>query len=172
MRKIWILFILSCLLLFATACHNSQEPEITIEAFVTQLSEEEFEYEETGLDNPSIDDFRKFTFNFDVKHSPNIERKVVFPEQKIWREAINTIDNKDRYWFGEGYEQNNDDENFARYNNEIVIYSKGLNDKEIKEAFNSVIFELSLETKKEIIEKNYKVSDLIELNQFEKPISF
>lgn len=162
-----MIFFLSVLLLFTTACNISQEPIITIEAVVSQLSEEEFKNVGIrGLDNPTIDDFRKFTFNFEVEHSLKTTRKVDFPERKSWREAINTIDNnKDRYWFGDSYEQNNDGENFAKYGSEFVFYSKSLNEEEIRKAFNSIMLEIRLDTgKEESIEKEYKVSDLMKFD--------
>ena len=161
-----MLFYLSVLLSFTTACNISQEPIITIEAVVSQLSEEELQDVGThGLDNPTIDDFRKFTFNFEVEHSPKTTLKVDFPKRNSWREAINIIDNIDRYWFGNSYEQNNDGKNFAKYGSEFVFYSKGLNEEEIRKAFKSIMLELHLETEKEeSIEKEYKVSDLIKFD--------
>ncbi|WP_456278906.1 fructose-bisphosphate aldolase [Bacillus sp. AK128] len=167
MRKLWMLLFLSFLLFFTTACNISQEPKITIEAVVSKLSEEEFDYFGThGLDNPTKDDFRKFTFDFEVEHSTEIIRKVEFPERKSWKEAINTIDNnKDRYWFGEGNSQNNDSENFASYGSEFVFYSKGLSEEEIINAFNSIILELYLDTEEgESITSEYNVGDLIEFD--------
>ncbi|OIJ14252.1 hypothetical protein BKP35_07055 [Anaerobacillus arseniciselenatis] len=166
MKNLWMLFLLSVLLLFTSACNISQEQKITNEAVVSQLSEEEFEDVGThGLDNPTIDDFRKFTFSFEVEHSPETTRKAEFPTLNSWREAINTIDNKERYLFGDGYGQNNDAENFAEYGREFVFYSKGLNEEEIRKAFNSIVILLYLDTEKgESIEREYKIGDLIKFD--------
>lgn len=165
MKKIWVLLILLTLFLLATACSNTEEQKTTIEATISQLSNEEFDSIGTHeLDNPTKDDFRKFTFNFELEHSADIQRKVEFPLRNSWKEAINSIDDKDRYWFGDGYEQNNDSENFATYHQEFVFYAKGLNEDEIRKAFNSITFEVYLDIEGENVKKEYKVSDLIEYN--------
>ncbi|MFN7252867.1 MAG: fructose-bisphosphate aldolase [Anaerobacillus sp.] len=166
MKKLWTLCFLIILLLLATACNNLQEPKITIEAIVSQLSEEEYDYVGTyGLEKPTKDDFRKFTFIFEVQHSTKFSRKVEFPIGGSWREAVNTIDNKERYWFGDGYEQNIDGENIAKYESEFVFYSKGLNDEDIRKAFNSIILELYLDAEEgESLEKEYIVSELVRFN--------
>lgn len=167
MKKRWIVFLLSVSFLFVTACNASQEPKITIEAVVSHLSDEEFEDVGTnGLDNPAKDDFRKFTFDFEVEHSSQVKRKVDFPKDISWREAVNTIDhNKNRYWSGNSLEQNNERENFADYEFEFIFYSKGLNEEVIKTAFNSIVFELYLDPEKgESIKNEYKVSDVIKFD--------
>ncbi|WLR51880.1 fructose-bisphosphate aldolase [Bacillus tianshenii] len=170
MKNLWVVLFLSILLLMTSACNNSEKQKIIIEAAVSELSEEEFEYVGTrGLDNPAIEDFRKFTFHVEVEHSPKAKRKVELPTHNSWREAINTIDNKDRYWFGDGYE-NNDSENFAEYGEEFVFYSKGLNEEEIKKAFSSLVISIHLETEKgESMEREYKVGDIIQFNSNDSP---
>lgn len=165
MKKLLMLFIVSFLLSVSTACNYSQEPKITFKAVVSQLSEEDFEDVGIhGIENLTKEDFRKFTFNFEIKHHSNYTRKIEFPKRGIWREAINSIDDNDRYYFGSGYNQNNDSENFAEYNSEFVFYSKGLNEEEIRNVFKLIVFEIYLATDEgEIIEKEYKVNNLIEL---------
>lgn len=166
MKKLWMLIYLSVLFLIASACNNSQEPQIIVEAVVSELNEDEYDYVGTkGLEDPRKEDFRKFTFNFEVKHATNALRKVEFPERNIWKEAINTIDsNKGRYWFGGGHDENTDNEGIARYRSEFVFYSKGLNEEEIRQAFNSISLELYLDTQEEIIEEEYKIRSLIQFN--------
>ncbi|MBP3951747.1 fructose-bisphosphate aldolase [Bacillus sp. YZJH907-2] len=163
-----MLVVLSFLFLTVNACINSQDPKITVEAVVSHLSDEEFdEVGLHGLEDPSKDGSRKFTIDFEVEHSSTITSKVEFPRNGSWQEAINSIDsNRDRYWFGEGYEQNNDDANVARYYREFVFYSKGLDKQEISEAFNSIIIDLYLDKEEgDSIEKEYKVSDLVEFDE-------
>ncbi|WP_245736076.1 fructose-bisphosphate aldolase [Virgibacillus subterraneus] len=166
MKKLCFLFWLLVLVLFVAACSHTQEPKTTTEAVISQLSKEEFDnVGTTGLNNPKKDDFLKFTFNFEVEHAANITRKVEFPKRKSWKEAVNSIDDKDRFWFGEGYEENSDGENFARYKSEFVFYSKGLNEEEIRKAFNSITLKLYLDIEEgETFEKEYKVSDLVKFN--------
>lgn len=172
LRKIWLLVVPSFIFLIVTACINSQDPKITVEAVVSHLSDEEFdEVGLHGLEDPSKDDFRKFTFNFEVEHSSTITSKVEFPKNESWKKAINSIDsNRDRYWFGEGYEQNNDDANVARYYREFVFHSKGLNEQEMSEAFHSISINLYLDIEEgDSIEKEYKVSDLVEFANNQAP---
>ncbi len=74
---------------------------------------------------------------------------------------MNSIDDHDRFRSGDGYEQNNESENFARYNWKLFFYSKGLKEEEIRNAFNSN-FEIHLtKEEEEIFNKEYNVSDLI-----------
>ncbi|MDX8365652.1 fructose-bisphosphate aldolase [Cytobacillus sp. IB215665] len=121
-----MLLFLSVLILLIAACNHLQVPTIEIEALVSKLSEEEYDYVGThGLDNPTKDDFRKFTFDFAVEHSTKTTRKFEFPERSIWKETTNKIDNlQDRYWFGKGYSRNNDSEHFANYVCEFVFLLK------------------------------------------------
>ncbi|WP_410511521.1 hypothetical protein PaeBR_15740 [Paenibacillus sp. BR2-3] len=65
--------------LFSASCNNFPEPEITVEALVSILSNEQYsEVGTQGLINPTKDHFRKLEFNFEVKHSSNT--KIEFPQ--------------------------------------------------------------------------------------------
>jgi hypothetical protein len=170
MKRLWGLLILLALFLLATGCGNTEGQKTTVEATISQLTQVEFESVGThGLDNPIKDDFRKFTFNFEIEHAANVERKVEFPLRNSWKEAINSIDDKERYWYGGGHEQNNNSENLATYHQVLVFYSKGLNEDEMREAFNSINTEVYLDLDGETDIKEYKVSDLIEFDNNQNP---
>lgn len=163
MKKFGFLSCLFSILLITTACSFQGEPTTTIEAAISQLTEDEFESVGTHeLENPQIDDFRKFTFNVDVN---NVAGHIVdFTFSESWKEAIDSFDVIDRYWFGGGSEQNNGGENVAKHAQEFVFYSKGLNEESMREALNTIIFEVNIDNDGEITKEEYKVGDLVEFN--------
>ncbi|WP_113929427.1 fructose-bisphosphate aldolase [Bacillus sp. P14.5] len=133
------------------------------EARIEYLSDVEFEKVGTlGLGSPIKDDFRKYTFDLKVTHSDKIvERDVSFPDNDSWKEAFNSIDSKVRYWFDEGYEQNNKEENTVRFHKEIVFYAKGITEKEVKEALANLEFKINLESENgDITEYEYSPGDI------------
>lgn len=163
MKKSMFLFFLFSILLITTACSFRAEPTTTIEAAISQLTEDEFEIVGThGLENPQIDDFRKFTFNVEVNDVAG--HKVDFTFSDSWKEAIDSFDATDRYWFGGGSEQNNEGENVVKHAQEFVFYSKGLNEESMREALNIIIFEISMDNDGKIEKEEYKVGDLVEFD--------
>lgn len=164
MKKLSILICLLGMFLITSACSNQEEPITTIGAIISQLTKDEYESVGTHeLDNPQIDDFRKFTFNVDVNHAAG--QKVEFILSDSWKDAINSSDATDRYWFGGGSEQNNEGSNVASYVQEFVFYSKELNEESIRAAFNSINFKVNIDIEGEIETEEYKVGDLIEFEE-------
>jgi LPS O-antigen subunit length determinant protein (WzzB/FepE family) len=155
---------LAVLLVSAVACSKTEEPKIEVAAIIAKLSEEQFDDIGTnGLENLTIDDFRKLTFNFKMEHSPEKSFKVNFPDDTSWKQAINSIDELDRYWFGEFSKHADDMENAVSYNGEFIFYSKGLSEDEMRKAFDSIIINVSMTTEEgNSYEKEYIISDLIE----------
>ncbi|WLD94374.1 fructose-bisphosphate aldolase [Alkalihalobacillus sp. AL-G] len=143
------------------ACNFINGPIINIDVHVATLTDEEYDSVGTSwLENPTKDDFRKFTFNLEMKHSESITfQKIDIPR---WKQIIDSIDRK-RYWFGGGFNQDNTGENFARSGWEFVFYSKGLENAEIKQAFESQVLMVSWETiEGEPIKKEFTIGRLIE----------
>jgi hypothetical protein len=72
---------LALMLISIVACNNIQEPNLSIKAQISKLTKNEFNAVGTkGFDNPARNDFRKFTFNLDMKHSDEIiSRKIDIP---------------------------------------------------------------------------------------------
>jgi len=156
----WILFVL----LLGVACNSMQEPEINVEVKVTELSDEEYSAIGTrGLEDPVKDDFRKVKISLNVVQFVEITaREVQYPETEAWKNAINSIDG-DRYWVGNRYERNNDNENTVEYTEEFIFYYKGLSEDEVKQAFESLIFKISWITKQGTLQsKEFEVSEIIE----------
>ncbi|RXY98879.1 fructose-bisphosphate aldolase [Fictibacillus sp. S7] len=166
MRKHYAATLIFCMLFFMVGCNPISKTKISVEAKVSKLSDKQFEEVGTeGLKNSSKDDFRKFTFNFKMENPPDTSRKIEFPKGIAWKKSINSVDGKVRYWFGEEYQQDNEDENFALYHKDFLFYSKGLSEDEIKEAFDSIILKVAWKTKEKYQEeKEYQVSKLIKFN--------
>lgn len=161
MKKFTFILCLLSVLLITTACSFRAEPTTTIEAVISHLTEDEFESVGTHeLENPQIEGFRKFTINVEVNDVAG--QKVQFAFSDSWKEAIDSLDATDRYWFGGGSEQNNESENFAKHAQEFVFYSKGLNEELMREALNRIIFEVSINNDGEIATEQYKIGDLVE----------
>ena len=125
------------------------------------MTEDEFERVGTHeLENPHIDDFRKFILNVEVNNVAG--QKVHFTFSDSWKEALDSLDATDRYWFGGGGEQNNESENFAKHTQEFFFYSKGLKEGSIREALNTIIFEVRIDNGGDIVTEEYKIGDLVE----------
>lgn len=151
-------------LVIITACNmmkTDANPEISIQFIVSDFTDEEFKYVGTeGLEAPTKDDFKSIEFNLDVKKlSKFSNRKITIPDIK---NVANSYD-RERYWYGGSYSQDNSQENFARYGYKFVFYSKGLDEQGIKNVFKAEEVKI-LWTKKNrnIEEKIFKLSDIIE----------
>lgn len=158
-----IVFIL-CASLIITSCTTKQdkeEPKISLKLNVVDLTEEEFKSVGTKkIENPTKDDFKNIEFKLEVKHSNKIlNRKITIPGIK---ETINS-QYEDRYWFGEGDSQDNEEENFAKYSEKVIFYSNGLKEEEIKEIFKLSEVKISWTTDNgENQEKIFNLGDVIE----------
>lgn len=53
-----------------------------------------------------------------------------------FKKIVNSYD-RERYWYGHSYEQNNSSENFAQRGYQFIFYSDGLTDEDIRKIFNS-----------------------------------
>lgn len=53
----------------------------------------------------------------------------------ILKKTANSYD-RERYWFGDAYSQDNSEENFANYGYKFVFYSNELDEQNIKNIFN------------------------------------
>lgn len=156
-------FLFFFMLLMLAGCGNAEYEKVTVKGEFAQLSEEQFRSVGTReLENPTAEDFKKLVFDFDIKKSTHKELSVKFPLNDSWRNAINAIDDQERYWFGSGYEQNNENSDAIQYHQEMVIYTKGLTEDEIHAAFDTIFLEVSSEEDGEMVLKKYKVSDYIQ----------
>lgn len=149
-------------LLLMIACNQTQEPIIKVEASISKLSEKEYKRVGTqNLEHPVRDDFKTFTFQWKLEHGDEMTSRTI--DMPDWKSLINSIDGK-RYWYGNSDEQ--EDENLAQYTNEIVFYSKGLRDEQLREAFESAKLTVSWDTKEgKTVTKEYVIGDLIEFKE-------
>ncbi|MET3196493.1 hypothetical protein [Bacillus sp. OAE603] len=137
-------FIIFFQLVLLTSCSNiPYEPKIKMDIIVRELTKNEYSAVGTmGLNNPSIHDFKKIVFYFEMKNSNQITyRNVNIPEHTIWKYRINSIDGE-RYWFGNYYKMGDS----STYHREIVYYSKGVSEEQIRKAFEDTFIRISYQT--------------------------
>jgi len=166
MKKFPIFFVLVLIVtLTITACSTiklKDDPEIIVQFNVTDLTDKEFSSVGTkGLDNPTKDDFKNIEFTLDFKQSSNktTNRKIVIPDIK---KMVNSYD-MERYWFGQSYNQDNSQEDFAKYGYKFVLYSKGLSQQDIKNIYKASDVLVSWTTKDGTNEERiFKLNDIIQ----------
>lgn len=161
METIVIILCISSIMTACTKRENPEEPKISLKFTVLDSTEEEFKSVGTkDLENPIKEDFKNIELKLDVEHSSKISnRKITVPDIK----KIVKSQYEDRYWFGEMYGQDNESENFARYGEKIVFYSKGLEEEEIKGIFKSAEVKISWTANNgENKEKIFNLGDVIE----------
>ena len=157
MKRILILLGLCCIL---TACNNT-EVDIQVNTIISDITAEEFSYiagkNQYGTTNQK--NFQKLTFNFSMEHGSGVNRNIEMFDD--WILLINGYDGLNRYWGGSGGSRDNDGENFASYQREFIFYSKGLNDKELKELFKDARITVEWEANKEKQTKEIFIADTI-----------
>ncbi|MEH6938843.1 hypothetical protein V7056_13420 [Bacillus sp. JJ664] len=144
-NKLIVSFIVFFQLVLLTSCSNlPYEPKIKMDIIVRELTENEYSAVGTmGLSNPSIRDFKKIVFDFEMKNSNQITyRNINIPEHTIWKYKINSIDG-DRYWFGNEYKMGDS----STYHREFVYYSKGVSEEQVRKAFEDTFIRISYQTK-------------------------
>ncbi|KAA0546985.1 hypothetical protein FZW96_13450 [Bacillus sp. BGMRC 2118] len=163
MKYMMIFFIKLTILLNLTGCTNSQEPEMTLDAKVSKLTEEEFRSIGTfGLENLTKEDFMKVQFLLHINHSFDSRLEVEGLDSK-WMKAINNVDGQDRYWFGSSSESH--DEDITDYSYEFVIYTRGLTRQQITDAYKDISYTISSYKKGgEKSEEVYKIGEMIEFD--------
>ncbi|MGR9543802.1 hypothetical protein [Priestia megaterium] len=111
---------------------NNSDPKVSVSTTVKQLTKKEFsEVGTSGLKSPSKKDFHKVHMILTLRGTDYLSNiQVKLPNYK---EAFNNIkdDQQIRYWFGSGADKEQENKNI--YTREFVLYTKGLNDKQIKE---------------------------------------
>jgi hypothetical protein len=155
-----ILTIASLMLSACSLLKTKEDPIINVQFTVSNLTEEEYDYAgTTRFENPTIDDFKNIEFTLEMKHSNKIlNRTIIIPEFK----TIANSNEINQYWFGNAYSQDNPTQNFAEYGYEFVFYSKGLDEEDIKEIFETG--EVKITWNKEdgsYEEKIYNLGDII-----------
>lgn len=155
------LLIISLIITACSATKIINNPEINVQFRVSDLTDKEFESVGTkGLENPTKDYFKNIEFTLDIKQSNKISnRNIIIPDIK---KIANSYD-RERYWFGQSYNQDNSQENFAKYGDKFVLYSKGLDEQGIKNIFKSAEVKVSWTAKEGTNEERvFKLGDIIQ----------
>ncbi|MDV2583324.1 hypothetical protein [Alkalibacillus haloalkaliphilus] len=162
MQKLLVLFLVALMILAACGGHTTV-PTITTEVTVSHLTDEEYNRVGThGIDNPSKEDFRKFSLKFVMPYRDKLSnRQFDFPGD--WRDIINSIDDEDRYWYGSGGHELENKNRGAVYFKDFVFYARGLSDDDIVDAFDSAVVYASWDTNSgEEEQMEHVVGELIE----------
>lgn len=136
--------------------------KVIIKPQIASLTDEEFSYVGTHeIPEATKDDFQMFTFTFKVEHDQNIiSREVVMFDD--WKDLMKSIDGTDRYWYGSGWELDNNNEDYAEYYREFVLYTKDVSEEELRQVFEKVVIQVKLTSKEEQLIKEYRISDYLE----------
>ena len=156
-----ILLSVSLIIIAYNTGTTKNEPKIDLKFDVSDLTDKDFESVGIkGAENATKNDFKNIEFTLDVKQSKkNSNRKISIPDIK---KIVYSYD-RDRYWYGEGYQQDNSQEMSANYEYKIVFYSKGLENQAIKNIFNSAEVKVSWTTNVgENEERVFKLGDVIQ----------
>lgn len=152
-----------CTLLITSACSPGKTndiPDISLKFNVSSLTDEDFKSVGTaGIENPSKDDFKNVEFNLDVKNIDQIvDRKITVSGLKKFVDSYEL----NRYWFGSLSSQDNSSENFAMYEEKFVLYSRDMDEQDIKNIFTSAEVKVSWTTKVGNNEERvFKLGDII-----------
>ena len=167
MKKIRLTLAMFVCVILLTAC-NSSDPLIRIEAKLSPVNDEQ--YRKIGatkdLIDPKPEAFKVYNFNFYMKHHDSLkDRKIEMYNFGDSMQAVNNIDSRSRYWNGGWSSQDNESQNFASYDHEFILYTKGLSEDEIRKAFSNEKISVSwTNNKNEQIKKEYNLSDLLKFS--------
>ncbi|MEI4771875.1 hypothetical protein WAX74_19930 [Psychrobacillus sp. FJAT-51614] len=155
-----ILFLLIGLCYILTACNNT-DPDIQVNTIISNVTAEEFNglgrTNEYGESNQK--DFKKLAFDFSMEHGDGVKRKIEMFND--WRTLLKEYDGLERYWGGDSTSQDNIEENFAKYHYELIFYSKGLSEAEVKKIFKEARIHIEWEADEETQTKDYFIGDNI-----------
>ncbi|MFE7079019.1 hypothetical protein [Priestia megaterium] len=111
---------------------NHSDPQVSVSTTVKPLTKKEFsEVEISELTSPSKQDFRKVHVVLILRGTDYLSNiQVKLPNYK---QAFNNMkdDQQIRYWFGSGADEEQENKNI--YTREFVLYTKDLNDQQIKD---------------------------------------
>lgn len=141
------------------ACKAKDYKDVNINFVISDLSDQD--YQNINATYGTKDNFKKISFVFDIKHGNKITNRVInIPDLK---KIINSYDTQERYWTGDSSNTDNANDNFAYYETNLILYTKGLSTEDIKNIFKSAEVSLSyLDKKNNHIEDIFKISDVIQ----------
>ena len=133
--------------------------EVTLEVKLRPLTQAEYrEVGVAGIDNPTINDFSKLTVTLNVDHITSPARKITFETSQI--KAVLT---PDIYWYGQGSSQDNDNEDFAYYHQEAVLFTRNVSEDELRRRLDQVTctIDCGLDMRGEKAVYNYALGSLL-----------
>jgi beta-lactamase regulating signal transducer with metallopeptidase domain len=140
----------------------NNSPMISVAAEIRKLTLKEFsEVGTTGLQNPTINDFRKIVLKAEITNVKNvISKEFNVPDLYVIQDALKSTG--DRFWYSDGSDQNNDDEEFSRAERSIVIYYKGVEDSDIREALKPLKIQIGwTEKDRSKVSREYSVGEIL-----------
>ena len=167
LKKVRLFFVMLACVVLLTAC-NDAEPLIKIEATFSPVTDEQ--YRSIGatkdLIDPKREDFKAYKLNFYMEHYDSVkDRKIEMYDFGELIEALNNVDGISRYWTGGWSSRDNESENFASYDHEFNLYTKGLSEDEIRNAFKNKKITVSWKnSENEQINKEFNLYDLLQFN--------
>jgi len=121
-----------------TACQSKAELKMNATLTISKLSDSDFQ--EIGTKDVTKDDFRKVKFSYDMENCGKLSnRKIAIPEL---RGIMNAYD-VERYWYGSSTKNDNVGADYVLYSNDIMFYSKGLDNEGIKSVFKDAKINIS-----------------------------
>lgn len=167
-NKCIMIFLCIVLVLNLVGCKSEDYVYIETNFVISNLSDEDFQEIGTTNETNTKEDYKKLKLVLDMKHGKEItNRKVYVPSQDHFKELLNTYDNEEHYLFGNSTCIDNSSENLAYYEINIIMYTKNLDDNDIKNIFKSEEISISYLDKNHIQQtKIIKLSDLINIVSF------
>ena len=175
-RRIRLFLVISVLFLLAFVCtgcsSNSQStataassvpPEggITIRAQVVKLTQGEYtSVGKTGIENPSIDDFKTLIIGINVIGINRAkETKITCPDigeitDKLSSKVVR---------YANSSSMNNDSDSVVNYDNTLVLYTKGISNDALKSKLKGLKIEVSYtDVNGKIIKKAYDIAEILQ----------
>lgn len=112
---------------------QNENPTINTTLIISDLSEEDFN--SVGTNHVTRADFKKVNFIFDMKHNDRISERTI--SISIFKDVVNSYDNRERYWYGDNIKIDNLSENYAYYETTFILYTGDLSKDEIANIFHS-----------------------------------
>lgn len=134
---------------------------VTIRAMVVKLTQGEYtSVVKTGLEKPSIDDFKTMMIGVDIVGlDPTKDKTIICPDiGEITQKLSSGI-----VWSTHSSSTNNGADSVVSYNNVLVLHTKGISNDDLKLKLKGLKIQVSftdLNSKK--VEKIYDISDILQ----------
>jgi len=126
-------------------------------AALRHLTEKEYlEVGASGIENPSIDDFRRLDLTLKVEGL--VDRKISFLEARQIKDVLTD----DVYWFSSSFSQDNSFEDFAHYSTESVVYIREIGENGLRDRLRNLNINVAYTNQQgERVEQSYNLGDIL-----------